>query len=388
MRRLAPVSLIGVLVGGLWLSMLGGCSSDDTFEQPSPLPDFKAKVELQSVWDESIGDGDKEQLLFLKPYITDKTVYAVSADGELEALTADKGDEIWDRDLDTPIIAGVGADDNQLYVVTQSAQLLALSRKDGKELWHQDLPDEVLAAPQSNGTNVILQTIDGKVLALSAKDGKQRWEYDSVVPVLSFRGTAQPYVDNDVVLAALANGDLVALDANNGTVLWQYAVGVPNGRTELERLVDVDGSPIVKDGNVYVVGYQGKVAQLALQTGQELWSQTASSLESPELGLGNLYLSSADGQVEAYNLYSKAKVWTQSKLKWRRLTAPVTVGGYILVGDYEGYLHVLSQLDGTIVGRKEVDDDGLRVSVVPKNGLIYVYGNGGELVAYRLHELK
>ncbi|WP_097461730.1 outer membrane protein assembly factor BamB [Mangrovitalea sediminis] len=388
MRRLAPLSLIGLLLGGLWLTALSGCSSDETFEQPTPLTDIKAKVELKSVWDESIGNGDSGQLLFLKPYITDKEVFAVSADGELEALTADKGDEIWDRDLDTKIIAGVGADDNQLYVVTESGQLLALSRKDGKEVWRRDLPDEVLAAPQSNGDSVVVQTIDGKVLSYAAKEGKKRWEYDSVVPVLSFRGTAQPYVTGDTVLAALANGDLVALDANNGTVLWQYTVGVPNGRTELERLVDIDGAPLVKDGKIYVVGYQGKVAELALQTGQELWSQKASSLESPELGLGNLYLSTADGRVEAYNLYSKAKVWTQSKLKYRQLTAPVTSGSYILVGDFEGYLHILSQLDGSIVGRKEVDDDGLRVSVIPKNGLIYVYGNGGELVAYRLRELK
>lgn len=377
-----------------WLSLIcvvvlsSACSTTDTYEQPAPLTDIKPKVELNSVWSESIGDGDNDQLLYLQPYVTDKTVYAVGGEGELYALNAGNGDTLWEKDLDREIIAGVGADAERLYVVTLNGQLLALSRKDGKEIWHKQLPDEVLAPPQTNSSSVVVQTIDGKVLSFSQKDGQQQWEYDGIIPVLSFRGTATPYVDDHTVIAAFGSGQLMALDAQTGETTWQYTLGEPRGRTELERMVDVDGSPLVNQNTVYAVGYQGHVAALDLDSGRELWSRKASSLEAVSLGYGNLYIAGADGHVKALNQVTHTVSWHQDKLSWRQLTAPVPVESYLIVGDYQGYLHVISQIDGSLVGRAQVDDDGIRVPVVFHNGLIYAYGNGGDLVAYRLHKLK
>jgi len=381
-RVLAWLSLLAAIV------MSSACSTTDTYEQPAPLPDITPKVSLESVWSDSVGDGDNDQLLYLQPYVTDQTVYAVSQDGCLMALDARNGDEQWERDLDREILAGVGADSSHLYVVTLNGELLALSRKDGKEVWHTDLPDEVLAPPQTNSRSVVVQTIDGKVLSFSSSDGKKQWEYDGIVPVLSFRGTAIPYVSDNLVVAAFASGQMMALDAATGSSVWQYTLGEPRGRTELERMVDVDGSPLVSNGAVYAVGYQGRAAAVDLQSGHELWSRKASSLDRLALGYGNIYIAGADGHLQAFNQVSHTEVWHQNKMAYRQLTAPVPVDRYLVVGDFEGYLHVVSQIDGTLVGRTQVDDDGIRVPVVFHNGLVYAYGNGGELVAYRLRPLK
>lgn len=370
----------------LALTGLSACSSSDDFEAPSPLPDIVSDVDLDKVWGEYIGDGLDGQLLFLQPVIRDDLIYAVDAHGDLEVQDYATGQDAWSRDLDEPVIAGLGADAQHLYLVTLAGQLLALNRNDGQEIWRASLPSEVLAPPTSDGDRVILQTIDGKLLTFDTANGKKLWQYDSVVPVLSYRGTSAVVIRGSVTLAALDNGQLVALDTQNGSPLWQYAVGLPSGRTELERLVDVDGTPLLDDGLALVVGYQGRLAAIDIHTGQELWSREASSLQSPVLGSGNAFVATADGQIAAFNVETHAEVWRQKGLAWRQLTAPMTLGDYLLVGDFEGYLHLLSQKDGQFVGRLNIDSDGVRVPILKKDELIFVYSNGGKLNAYRIEE--
>ena len=374
------------LIGLIAVGTLAGCISNDTFEEPSPLPEIESTVWLDEVWDMSIGDGDNEQLLFLQPVISNGVLFAVSEDGELVAVDPKTGDEKWERGLDRSILAGVGADDDRLYVSTRAGELLGLSREDGSEQWSVSLPSEILAPPQSNGSTVVAQTIDGKALAFDAQTGEKRWQYDGVIPVLSFRGNATPTVGSETTLLAFASGQVFALLTETGQPVWQYAVGEPAGRTELERLVDVDGTPVLKDGVVYVVGYQGKMAAVDARSGQELWSRNASSFQSPTLGYGNIYISGSDGVISAYSLFNRKELWTQDKLKWRQTTSLLAVDGYLITGDFEGYVHILSQLDGSLQGQREIDDDGLRVPMLLDDDMIYIYGNSGRLVAYRLQE--
>ncbi|MGP4842562.1 outer membrane protein assembly factor BamB [Marinobacter sp. 1Y8] len=374
------------LIGLIAVGTLAGCSSNDTFEEPSPLPEIESTVWLDEVWDMSIGDGNNDQLLFLQPVISNGVLFAVSEDGELVAVDPKTGDEKWERDLDRSILAGVGADNERLYVSTRAGELLGLSREDGSEQWSVSLPSEILAPPQSNGSTVVAQTIDGKALAFDAKTGEKRWQYDGVIPVLSFRGNATPTVGSETTLLAFASGQVFALLTETGQPVWQYAVGEPAGRTELERLVDVDGTPVLKDGVVYVVGYQGKMAAVDARSGQELWSRSASSFQSPTLGYGNIYISGSDGVLSAYSLFNRKELWSQDKLKWRQTTSLLAVKGYLITGDFEGYVHILSQLDGSLQGQREIDDDGLRVPMLLDDDMIYIYGNSGRLVAYRLQE--
>tara|TARA_R110002096_G_scaffold10229_5_gene39544 strand:+ start:18657 stop:19829 length:1173 start_codon:yes stop_codon:yes gene_type:complete len=383
-NRLIRAGVFSVLTIALGIS---GCSTQDTFEQPVPVPEVDSTVEFEKVWSRSVGDGHDGELLYLSPLDVGGTVYAASADGELLAVDAETGKLQWERGLNDRIFAGVGGDQAQLYLVTREADLVALSREDGRELWRSELPTEALAAPQSNGVLVVTQTTDGRVLAFDTATGEKRWQYDGVVPALSLRTAAAPLVGGDVVLASFSNGKLIALSADAGQPLWQYEVGQPQGRTELERLVDISGQPLVLDSAVMVSGYQGKLALVDIRTGQEIWSRKASSLNAPMVGGGNIYLSSANGNVIAYRGADRRELWLQDALSWRQLTQPAVYENYLIIGDYEGYLHVLSGNDGSLVGQNHYDSDGLRVPLQRlANGNLMVYGNSGKLSVFKLRE--
>lgn len=365
--------------------ILAGCSSTDTFEQPAEVPDISENVDIDDVWTTSIGDGHDGDLLQLSPVYAGETIYAVSADGVVASVSSEDGDIVWEQDLDTRLFAGPGVDGQQLYVVTREAELIALSNSDGTELWRIDLPTEALASPQSNGNLVAVQTIDGRMLAFDANNGDQLWQYQAQVPVLTMRSSATPLVGGDVVIGSFANGRVMALSASDGQPLWQYQVGQPSGRTELERLVDIGGQPLVLDRALMVVGYQGKLALIEIRSGQEIWSRPASSLYSPAVGDGRIFLSAANGDVLALRGSDRRELWVQDSLSWRQLTGPAVVGDYLVVGDYEGYLHVLSGEDGTLVGQWQFDSDGIRAPIrVIEGDKLLVYGNSGDLAVLEL----
>lgn len=375
------------LAGLLLMALIAGCSATDTFEQPAPVPETSAAVELKSVWSMGVGDGHDGKFLYLAPLNAGDALYAASAEGEIWSVKPENGEVTWYQDLDEDISAGVGGDEGNLYLVTRDAQLKAISRQDGTELWQQPLPNEALASPQSNGRLVVVQTIDGKVLAFNANGGDKVWQYDSDVPVLSMRAAASPLVGADLVLASLANGKLMALSTETGQPVWQYVVGQPQGRTELERLVDVAGEPLILESAAMVVGYQGKLALVDLQSGQEIWSRKASSLQSPMVGNGNIFVAGADGSITAYSGSDRRELWVQDKLAWRQPTQPIVYGDYLLVGDYEGYIHMLSLEDGSLQGQLEFDDDGLRVPFQRlQNGNLLVYGNSGKMSVFKIRE--
>ncbi|WP_273205974.1 outer membrane protein assembly factor BamB [Marinobacter subterrani] len=369
----------------LLLAGLAGCSTTDTYEQPVPVPDIEATAEFEEIWSMSVGDGHDGDFLYLAPLNAGERIFAASADGELYSVDPENGKVIWENPLEDRVFSGLGGDANHLYLTTENADLVALSREDGSEIWRKSLPTEVLSAPQSNGSLVVVQTIDGQVLGFNAADGEKRWQYDGSVAVLSIRGAAAPLVGGDVVIASFANGNMIALSADTGQPLWQYEVGQPEGRTELERLVDVDGQPLVVETALLVVGYQGKLALVDIRTGQEIWSREASSLYSPMIGDGDIYLSSANGELVALRGSDRKELWVQDRLAWRQLTQPMVYEDYLVVGDYEGYLHAVDRKDGKLVAQLEFDDEGIRVPAQRlANGNLLVFGNSGKMAVFQV----
>lgn len=378
-----------LVCGGFAIILLAGCSSSDTFEQPAPVPEIVESVELDEVWDMSVGDGHDGEFLQLAPLYTGELIYAASADGVVLGASADTGEVLWRRELDTRILAGVGGDMRQLYLVSGDAGLMALSLESGEPLWEVALPNEAIAAPRSNGDVVVAQTIDGKVLAYDTASGEKRWQYDGVVPVLTLRAAAAPLVGSEMTLVSFASGRLFALASDSGQPLWQYTVGEPQGRTELERLVDVTSEPLILDNAALVTGYQGKLALVDLRSGQEIWSRSASSLHSPMVGNGNIYVSEANGNIVAYEGATRNEIWTQDKLAWRQTTQPVVLGDHLIVGDFEGYIHILSLEDGRLVGQLEYDDEGLRVPMQRlQDNRLLVFGNSGEMTVFELRSFE
>lgn len=367
-------------------AMIVGCSTNEPFEQPDPVPDVVESVEFDSIWTMTVGEGHDEQHLHLEPLIQGDVLFAASADGMFVSVNPENGAVNWRQELDQEIMAGVGGDLDQLYLVSRDAKLVAFGKEEGETRWEVRLPNEVLAAPQSNGSIVVVQTIDGKVLAFDIANGEKRWQYDGVVPVLTLRATAKPLVGNELTLVSFANGQLFALSSENGQPLWQYTVGESKGRTELERLVDVASQPLVLDTAVLVTGYQGKLAAVDLRNGEEIWSRRTSSLQTPAIAYGNIFLSESNGDVIALEGATRRVLWNQEKLSWRQPTQPLVQGDYLLVGDFEGYIHALSLLDGSLQGQLEFDDEGLRVPMQPWQDGFFVYSNGGRLSLLELRQ--
>ncbi|HIQ52283.1 MAG TPA: outer membrane protein assembly factor BamB [Pseudomonas pachastrellae] len=372
------------LILGLSAAVMVGCSSSKKELPPAELEKFSAEVELDRIWKRNVGVGQGDLYNNLTPALDGLTLYAADAKGRVVALERETGKEKWEVKLKEPLSGAVGAGGGLVLVGTLDGQVITLDEADGSEKWRAQVSSEVLAAPQTNGDVVVVQTQDDKLVALDISNGERRWIYESTLPVLTVRGHSEPLVDVRQVFAGLASGKVVALSAETGIPMWEQRVAQPTGRSELERMVDIDGRLLLDDQTLYVVSYQGNVAALDAQSGRPLWQHAASSYVGPGAGFGSVYISEADGTVQALDAGSATELWSTEALARRQLTAPVAFSNFVAVGDFEGYLHLLGQTDGRMAGRVRVDGDGLRAAPLTVGDLLFVYGNSGDLAAYKL----
>ena len=382
MRRVAVVLLV-VLLGGC-STISGWFGGDDNAVPPAELQDITDPVPLKELWSTDIGVGYDKQSVDLVPTVLPPYVFAADRDGRVVELSAETGKKIWQTKTDAPISAGPGAGEGLVLVGTSNAEVLALSIDDGSILWRAQVSSEVLAVPRIDLGVVVIQTADGAITALSSNDGHQLWVSDHSVPVLTLRGTSSPVVERGAVIAGFANGKVAALTLANGFQIWETSIAIPQGRSELDRLVDVDANPIIVGDTVYVVSFQGKIAIIDLRTGNLGWTRDMSSYAGLGVDFSQVYVTDVDSKVWALSRDNGASVWKQEKLHNRALTAPEPFGNYVAVGDFEGYVHLLSTFDGRIAGRVRVDRKGIAARPLAVGDVLYVYGKGGTLAAYTL----
>ncbi|GAB6386709.1 outer membrane protein assembly factor BamB [Stutzerimonas marianensis] len=367
--------------------LAAGCSSNDTKEpEPAELVKFDAEVELKTEWSRSIGDGQGETYNLLTPAVYGDEIFAADNEGLIVAMDRLTGKVNWKKDLDVPVSGGVGAGYGLILVGTLRGEVIALDVSNGEERWRSQVGSEVLSAPAVNGDVVAVQTQDDRVLALEIDTGTQRWSYESSPAVLTLRGTSAPLLTNQLVVAGLSTGKVVALDTRGGLPVWEQRIAIPQGRSELERVVDIDGGLLLSGGTLYVASFQGRAAALELESGRILWQRDASTSAGVALGYGSVYVSQADGTVLGIDERSTTVLWSNDSLARRGLSGPEVFSSYVTVGDKEGYLHLLSQVDGRFVARTRIDSDGLRVSPVAEGDWLYVFGNGGKLVALTIRQ--
>ncbi len=365
--------------------LAAGCSSSGSKElPPAELTRFEEEVRLERQWSRSIGAGQGDGWNQLELAAEGSRLFAADVKGLVVALDQESGEILWKQKLKRPVSGGVGAGYGQVLLGTLKGEVIALDSETGEERWRTQVGAEVLAAPASNGSVVVVQTQDDRLIGLDAEDGRQRWRYDSTPAVLTLRGTGAPLVTNRLAVAGLSSGKVIAVDIERGIPLWEQRVAMPQGRSELERMVDIDGGLLLSGGVLYVVTYQGQLAALDLQSGRPLWQRQASSYVGLTSGFGSIYLSQASGSVEGIDQRSTSAMWSNEALARRQLTSPAAFSSNVVVGDLEGYLHLLSQVDGRFVGRVRVDSDGLRAAPLVVGDWLYAYGNSGKLAAYRL----
>ncbi|WP_166360094.1 outer membrane protein assembly factor BamB [Pseudomonas akapageensis] len=362
--------------------LAAGCSSNSKKElPPAELTDFKEEVVLKKQWSRSIGDGQGETYNMLVPAIENERIYAADVNGVVMAIDRYNGDVLWKKDLELPVSGAVGVGSGLVMIGTLKGEVVAMDAISGEEKWRSRVTSEVLAPPATNGDVVVVQTQDDRVIGLDAATGNQRWIHESTPAVLTLRGTGAPIVTNRLAIAGLSTGKVIALDTQNGVPVWEQRVAIPQGRSELDRVVDIDGGLLLSGGTIYVASYQGRVAGLDLESGRVLWQRDASSYAGVSQGFGNVYVSLASGTVEGIDERSSTALWSNDSLARRQLSAPEVYSSYVAVGDLEGYLHLLSQVDGRFVGRERIDSDGLRARPLVVGDMIYVYGNSGKLEA-------
>ena len=359
-------------------------SDDDDPMAPMALSDITETVKIKELWSVGVGDGQGDGFYRLQPAISGEVIYAASADGEVVAVDRKRGKTLWEVDLDLSLSGGVGVYKDVLLLGSSEGLVLKLDANTGEQLWTTMLTGEILSPPQANGKVVVAQTYNGKLQGLDFATGQLLWTYNSKVPVLTLRGTSVPIIENNRVYAGFASGRVLAFDAQTGSIVWDGRVAIPQGRSEIERIVDVDGTMELAGNELYAVSYQGSVVAIDIESGRKIWQQKASSFSGVSLGFGNVYAADEDGTLNAFMRNGEGVRWSQGALGYRQLSRPTPVGSYVTVGDFEGYLHVLSQVDGDFVGRVRVDSDGVRADMLSEDGILYVFANDGELVAYEI----
>jgi outer membrane protein assembly factor BamB len=374
MKRLLPVLAVAAL--------LAACGDSKDTDPPAELVDFKASLKVEKLWSYSF-EGNKHLRLALRVAVADGVAYAAGVDGEVVAMSADKGRKLWSTKTKLPLSAGPGVGEGIVVVGASNGFLLALDAKTGKERWRHRMSSEVLAMPTLAAGIVIVRTVDGHLVGLDATNAEQRWTVEQNVPKLSLRGTAPAYVAGDLAIAGFDNGRVVAVEIASGDTHWDTLVGAPRGKNELERLVDIDAPVRVMGEDVFVTGYQGRVAMLGRDTGQIWWARDFSSYRGFTVEGDALIASSSEGLVVAMRRTDGTVEWEQARLRQRGLTAPAVDGDAVVVGDYQGYLHWLNRTNGDLMARTSTDGDRITNAPLVVDGRVYVQTDHGKLIAYK-----
>jgi outer membrane protein assembly factor BamB len=363
-------------------------AGEDNSEPPSELVDFSETTRLNKVWSENVGKGTDELFIKLVPAILNDKIFIADTRGNITALYADSGKDIWHNDSDLSITGGPGADANLVMVGTSEGEVLSLSVETGEEIWRSTVSSEILSSPKEADGVVIVRTIDGKIFALDANNGERLWIYDRTVPALTLRGTSTPVIENGLIIAGFDGGRVTALELKTGKLIWETKVAVSRGRSELERMVDIDSKPLIVGDAIYVATFQANVSAISLQNGQILWQRDISSHAELGADARNLYVTDETGNVWALDRFSGTSIWKQEKLTHRQVTGPSVLGDRIIVGDLEGYLHWLDKATGDISARTQIDNTPILTQPIVSNNTLFAYSSGGTLSAYTYYGLE
>lgn len=344
------------------LLVLTACgSSPSPVLPPVDLTPIKDPLEVSRQWKLSIGQGVSDHYLKLKPAFKNDTGYVIDYKGKLKTFSVKDGNVLNEYDLELPVSAGLLYSSGNLFLGTGKGELLSLDASNAKVLWRAQLSSEILATPAVADNIVVVKTVDGRVYGLNARDGAKAWVYDRSVPRLTLRGSSSPVISNDIVLTASDSGKLSALSLQSGKLLWETTIAVAQGRSQLERVIDMDVDPVVVDDVVYAAGYQGRIAAVKISSGQILWSRDFSTYSGLYVDAFRVYVTDAEGQAWALNRYNGSTLWRQDKLLRRKLTAPEAYDKYIVIGDYDGYIHWLNRDDGKLVGRRRINESNIHL---------------------------
>lgn len=345
-------------------TLIASCAAEPPLIPPTELRPISDARTLDRLWSMDAGEARRGRFL---PYVSGNRVFVAGASGQVQRLDRRTGKTVWERDLDGRLASGVSGDGRRLYVSSSDGVVFALDAESGETLWSANASSEVLAPVSAGFGAVVVRSADGRIVALDPVDGRERWSVSNETPALTLHGYSRPLILDGGVLVGLDDGRLLALDLANGRAIWETVLSLPSGRSEVERLVDIDADVRVDDAAIYVINYQGKAARLEPGRGQLVWSVDMSSAVGLELFEDTVVLVDDEDVLHGLDKETGQTLWSQKALRGRRLSPPaITAEGEVVVGDLEGYLHVLSANDGKLLGRARISDEGITTRpVVP-----------------------
>jgi len=366
------------------LALVACDSKDKKVEKPAELTDIKSPtVRIQKLWGASVGGGGKKLRLGLGLASAGDRLFAAGRDGDVAAFDLKTGKQLWRLQTKLVLSGGTGVGGDVVAVGSADGVVVAIGADDGKERWRHEVKGEILSAPAVAGTEVIIRTVDGTLRALALSDGVELWSAEQQIPRLTLRGTAAPVVARDVAISGFDNGRVLAVNLNDGGTVWDSPVSPSHGRTELERLNDIDAAVKVVGDDVFVAGFQGRAAMLALESGQIWWTRDVSSYRGVDVDDEQMYVSTSQGDLVALKRRSGVEVWRDESLKRRSLSAPAVVGEYVVVADLDGYVHWFDRATGQVAGRTKAGGDRVTNAPLSVNGNLYLINDAGEIVALR-----
>jgi outer membrane protein assembly factor BamB len=379
-----------ILLPALLALSLVACSSNevDPADLPAELVKFKPTIKIRKLWRKGVGDDTEDLRLGLRPATDGTTIYGASHDGKIIALEAQKGRRSWKTDTDLPLSGGPGTDGKIVVAGSSDGDLVALDAVTGAELWRISVTSEVLAAPAVASDRVFVRTVNGKLASFSHDTGEQLWSIQESMPRLSVRGTSAPVIARNLVISGFDNGRVSAFDLNDGGLIWSVMLQLPSGRSEIERLADINSTVAVAGGDVYAVGYQGQLGGIALESGQLLWSREMSSYSGLAVDISTIFVTNQYSELVALSRGSGRELWRKRELRNRDVSAPAVIGGSVVVGDYEGYLHWFDIETGDLQARVRAGSDRITSQPLVVNDILYVMSDNGSLYAYQIKPPK
>lgn len=384
-----------LLPGLLSVTLLSGCSlfsGEEDVVKMSPLPTVQNQFDPQTAWSTSVGDGIGDFYSNLHPAFLDGTVYAADRHGIVKAMNIADGKEVWRVDLSektgwlsrnrpAQLSGGVTVAGAHAYIGSEKAQIYALNTADGTIAWQTRVAGEALSRPVVSDGLVLVHTSNGILQALNESDGAVKWTVNLDMPSLSLRGESAPTSAYGAAIVGGDNGRVSAVLMQQGQMIWQQRISQATGATEIDRLSDVDTTPVVVNGVVYALAYNGNLTALDLRSGQIMWKRELGSVNDFIVDGGRIYLVDQNDRLLALNTEGGVTLWTQSDLLHRNLTAPALYNGYLVVGDSEGYMHWINTDDGRFVAQQKVDGSGFLTEPVVANDKLLIQAKDGTLYA-------
>lgn len=362
------------------VAVLFGCSSEEDTIVMAPVPAINNGIVFETEWTDNIG-GVEHYFSHLTPAYAYDKIYVASREGVIRAIEPSTGKKVWEANMEGDFSArlsgGLTLSYGAVFVGSENGELIAIDAESGKENWREDVDGEIVTQPLADEGLVIIHTSRGALIAFDADSGKKQWEINSDVPSLTLRGDSSPVSISGGVFWGQANGRLAAALINEGQLLWQQPVATPTGGTEIDRLVDVDSSPLLLGSSLYTVAYNGQLISFDLRSGKPIWKRSYSSSLDLSTDGQRIFLVTDKDHVVAVDSRSGTELWENSELEYRQLTAPVIIDNYLVVADSEGYVHWLDKESGQFIGQQDIGGDGIAVSpIIVEDGFLIITRDG------------